>query len=108
LAEKVIYLKLLTGEDLIASVEIFEDEVLIKKPLHLVYQGDHIKYMSWIPLYDDKTDNFSIRKDHVVLSKTPPAHILKHYNSIWDKEEHSEPGPYAHAHASNTNSHTVH
>jgi hypothetical protein len=104
----VLYLKLLTGEDLIASVEVFEDEVLIKKPLQLVFQGDHIKFLSWIPLYDDKSDEFMIRKDHVLLSKRPPTHIQGHYERIWEKDALEKDKPFDHTSTSNTGGYTVH
>jgi hypothetical protein len=85
------YLKLITGDELVAAVHVSEDNsstMVLEKPLRLIFIPDHSTgslasfYVSlgpWIPCTTDT--HFTIKKDSVMVMSSVSSEMIHQYTS---------------------------
>ncbi len=96
--EDVVYLKLITGDDIVAMVESSNEEYLhVVEPI-VIYnlntqRGSILRATKWIPYLN--TDSFSVRHSHIVIIERPSEYIEEYYFDVIEslnkqKEEFNE------------------
>lgn len=69
--------KLFNGEELIG--EYNEKTSVIKNPVVMIpVNKEQIAFQPWLPYAEDK--EYSIKKEHIVITATPTSTILNEYN----------------------------
>ena len=80
----VLYLKLVTGDEIISVVEITDDSIILYNPLQIhslnTTRGTSVQFGHWAQFTD--VDIFEIKRSHIVFSSTPKTDILQYYNEI--------------------------
>lgn len=89
----IVYLKLVTGEDIVAYVDTADDEyILIHQPIQFftynTQKGAIVRSAKWIP-FSDETD-LVLRTRDVVLSLKPTNDIRDYYLESLDILEQNE------------------
>lgn len=82
MSQNILYLKLVTGENIIADVDQNDEEFLIiYQPLELhvtnTYQGASVNLSKWIPFTVE--EEFVLPNKHVLLVAAPSKDILDYY-----------------------------
>jgi len=82
MSQNILYLKLVTGENIIADVDQNDEEFLILyQPLELhvknAYQGASVNLSKWIPFTSE--EEFVLPSKHILLITTPSKDILDYY-----------------------------
>ena len=84
MAKNVLYLKLVTGEDIVAVCSQDpndKESIMIKHPLELHTQnsslGASVKLAKWIPHI--KKELFSIHSDDIIVMERPTDAIVEYY-----------------------------
>lgn len=82
MSQNILYLKLVTGENIIADVDKNDEEFLIiYQPLELhvknTYQGASVHLSKWIPFTVE--EEFVLPNKHVLLAAPPSKDILDYY-----------------------------
>lgn len=74
-------LKLVTGEDVVANIEVLESEnkVVMKQPQRFIMTQEGIGSIPLMPFSSD--EKFTVSMDHVVLIAEPDAEVKNGYNS---------------------------
>lgn len=93
MAQKTLYLKLITGENLISKIDTVNDEYInLDKPLQIFIHnnpyGAVVRLAKWIPFINE--DLVSIRINHVVISSYPDDDLKKYYLEAVNKLEETQ------------------
>lgn len=104
----VLYLKLISGEEIVANSNVFEEGILVTDPLelHTVSRnnGAFVRLTKWIPHV--ATNEFMLEHKHVMFYSEPLADIRDYYleaviqlNEIEDEKQeeniyHANTSPY--------------
>ncbi|NBP01942.1 MAG: hypothetical protein EBU90_17735 [Proteobacteria bacterium] len=87
--EKVLVLKLVTGEDILAEIDEDETHVIITNPVRIaVVPGQNgqpnVGFAPWPVHAEQETDaEYLIQKKHVVYHYKPAQEYLNNYNQIF-------------------------
>lgn len=89
----IVYLKLVTGEDIVAYVDVADDEYIsIHQPIQFftynTTEGAVVRSAKWIPF--SKETEIVLRARHVILSLKPTKDIRDYYLEILDILEQNE------------------
>ncbi len=93
MAQKTLYLKLITGENLISKIDTVNDEYInLDKPLQIFIHnnpyGAVVRLAKWIPFINE--DLVSIKINHVVISSYPDDDLKKYYLEAVNKLEETQ------------------
>lgn len=96
--EKVLYLKMINGDDLVASL-LREDEehFIITRPLAIrtiITPGSNIAmsgFYSWTPIRQLLFSEFSIKKTFVLVNLDAPLEVILAYASFFSDEKSDDP-----------------
>ena len=85
--EDILYLKLITGEDIVSLVDSGDDEYLHLTDPIIIYnlntqRGSMLRAAKWIPYINE--DNFSIKHSHIVVKEKPSPQIEEYYFEVID------------------------
>lgn len=76
----VVVMKLVTGEDIVANVDINEDaSYLMKKPARIVLTPDGAAMIAIPPF--SKAKELTVAREHVIYMGEPDEDMLNAYNS---------------------------
>jgi hypothetical protein len=87
--ENIKVVKLITGEEVLGSIEEAENEVIITNPVQIaIMPGQNgqpnIGFAPWpVHMEREKDSEFIIAKKHVIYSYVPAQEYLNNYNQIF-------------------------
>jgi len=95
--QNILYFKLVTGENLISSVDGEDDEgLLLVNPLQLFSRhtnfGSSVKISKWIPFVNEQ--EFFLRRNHIVTFGIPTNDIVDFYNEALESLENTQSREY--------------
>jgi hypothetical protein len=71
--------KLITGEDVVADIEILEDKVVMKNPQRFIMTQEGLGSIPLLPFSSD--EKISVNMNHVVLIAEPDSEVKNGYNA---------------------------
>jgi len=75
--------RLNSGEEILADVEVKEDSVVVKKPSLILPTGQgSIGLMPWMP-YVDVPDGIEIKNSFIAFTVKPHGELMNEYNSAF-------------------------
>jgi len=76
-----MFLKLITGENIVSFVEMNDEYLILKEPLQIFVQntsrGSLVRLSQWIPFVEEKTH--IIKRNSVLLITNPEEEMCKYY-----------------------------
>ena len=90
MAQEMLFLKLITGENLISKIDTANEEyVNLDKPLQIFIHnnpyGAVVRLAKWIPFINE--DSVSIKVNHIVISSQPDEGLCQYYLEAVSKLE---------------------
>ena len=82
---EVKYVKMLSGEDVIAEVEVQGSTVKLTHPLVAIPDGKSLGFMPFAPLIDQSIEYVNVSKSAIVFITTPAAEIIDHHKRQFSK-----------------------
>lgn len=81
ITNNVMFLKLITGENIVSFVEMNDEYLILKEPLQIFVQntsrGSLVRLSQWIPFVEEKTH--IIKRNSVLLITNPEEEMCKYY-----------------------------
>jgi hypothetical protein len=93
MAQEMLFLKLITGENLISKIDTVNDEyVNLDKPLQIFIHnnpyGAVVRLAKWLPFINE--DLISIKLNHIIISSHPDEDLGNYYLEAVNKLEHEQ------------------
>lgn len=81
----VKYVRLTTGENVIAEVEVQGDRVKLTNPIIAVPNGDNLGFVPFVTLGSKDIDSVVIKDEHILFIAEPAKEIADHFATTFGK-----------------------
>lgn len=79
------YVRLTTGENVIAEVEEQGDKIKLTNPIIAVPNGDNLGFVPFVTLGSKDIDSVVIKDEHVLFIAEPASEIKDHFATTFGK-----------------------
>jgi len=80
MANEIVLVKLITGEEIIATVDGSQDGlVVLTKVLKVVFTGRELAITSFFASHPEHDGLIPFQRDHILAIVAPPEHLMKAY-----------------------------
>jgi hypothetical protein len=84
-SEEIKLIRLVSNEEIMSYTTVYEDTVVINKPMVLVPTETGVGLMQMMPYTNIGEVATTIKKDKIVFITTPVATLIKKYESVVNK-----------------------